>query len=58
MVALLDANVILNYITGCEDPYRDACREIIISCAQKAFTGYIAFHSVSIIWYSLKKPAK
>ena len=58
MVALLDANVILNYLTGREDPYRDTCREIIISCPRNAFTGYIAFHSVSIFWYSLKKPAK
>ena len=43
MVALLDANVILNYLTGREGPYRDACREVIVSC---------------IIWYSLKKPAR
>ena len=55
MAALIDANVILNYITEREDPFRDASKKVVELCARERFTGYIAFHSLSIIWYSLRK---
>ena len=58
MVALIDANVVLNYITDREDPFRIASNKTMDLCSGNDVDGYIAFHSVSIIWYSLKIPNK
>ena len=54
MVALLDANVILNYLTGREGPYRDACREVIVSCATGNCTVAVVgiSHKDSIITFT------
>lgn len=56
MVALIDTNVILNYITDREDRFRDSSKVIMDLCSQGRVDGYIAFHSLSIIWYSLRIP--
>ena len=56
MVALIDTNVILNYITDREDRFRDSSKQVIDLCSQGKADGYIAFHSLSIIWYSLGLP--
>lgn len=56
MVALIDTNVILNYITDREDRFRDSSRSVMDLCAQGRVDGYIAFHSLSIILYSLRIP--
>ena len=58
MVALIDANVILNYITEREDKYLNPSKKIVELCADEAMVGFMAFHTVSIIWYSLRLPAK
>lgn len=57
MDALIDANVILNYITERDDPFRDSSKKIMELCARERFRGYIAFHSLSIIWYALRRKA-
>ena len=54
IIALIDTNVIINFITKREDPYKNECFEIMRLCADNAFDGYIAFHSLSIIWYVIK----
>lgn len=56
MVALIDTNVILNYITDREDRFRDSSKAVMDLCSQGKVDGYIAFHSLSIIWYSLRIP--
>ena len=56
MVALIDANVVLNYITDRDDPFRTASNKTMDLCSGNGVDGYIAFHSISIIWYSLKIP--
>lgn len=56
MVALIDTNVILNYITDREDRFRDSSKLVMDLCSQGKVDGYIAFHSLSIIWYSLRIP--
>ena len=56
MVALIDTNVILNYITDREDRFRDSSKIVMYLCSQGRVDGYIAFHSLSIIWYSLRIP--
>lgn len=54
MVVLIDANVILDYIASREPYYRQAYQVIEMCCTGK-IKGYLAFHSVSIIWYTLRK---
>lgn len=56
MVVLVDANVILNYITDREDPFRLSSNKTMELCSQDIIEGYVAFHSISIIWYSLRIP--
>lgn len=55
MEVLIDVNVILNYITERDDPFLDSSKKIIELCANDKFNGYIAFHSLPIIWYALRK---
>ncbi len=55
MVLLIDTNVLLNYITNREDPYLEQSIEIVRRCACGECTGYIAFHTLSILWYVLRK---
>lgn len=56
MVVLIDTNVILNYITDREDRFRDSSKMVMELCSKGKADGYIAFHSLSIIWYSLRIP--
>lgn len=53
-VALIDANVILDYITS-REPYYRAAYKVMEMCYSGEIEGYMAFHSVSIIWYTLQK---
>lgn len=54
MVILLDANVILDYIVS-REPYYQQVYQIMKMCLSGEVKGYMAFHSVSIIWYTLRK---
>lgn len=54
MTILIDANVFLDYVASREPFYADAYK-IINLCHTGKVNGYIAFHSVSIIWYTLRK---
>lgn len=54
MVLLIDTNVMLDYLLVREPHYDDAA--ILMDFCEKYYVkGYIAFHSVSIIWYNLRK---
>lgn len=55
IISLIDANVIINFITKRDDPYKDACFKVMKLCAENIFEGCIAFHSLSIIWYVIRK---
>ena len=55
MKVLIDANLILTYITGREDRYSNEAEAIMTLCAEGEITGYISLHSLSIIWYVLRK---
>ncbi len=55
LVVLIDTNVLLNYITNREDPYLAQSVEIVRKCAVGECTGYIAFHTLSTLWYVLRK---
>ena len=55
MKILVDTNVIINYISGREDKYSEASDTIMTMCAQEQIEGYVAFHSLSTIWYWSRK---
>ena len=54
MIVLIDTNVILDFLLTREPAYQ-AASDIILKCANKEIKGYIAFHSISILWYVLRK---
>lgn len=55
MVVLIDVNILLNYITGREDKYLKESIRIVELCALGKLDGYIAFHTLSVLWYVLRK---
>ena len=59
MAVLIDTNVLLNYITNRNDKYLNESIKIVEFCALGKLSGYIAFHTLSTLWYVLrKKPDK
>ena len=55
MDILCDTNVILTSLTGREDPFLEACDRILLLAASAKIRAWIAFHSLSTIWYVLRK---
>ncbi|MCQ2508121.1 MAG: PIN domain-containing protein [Dorea sp.] len=55
MVLLIDTNVLLNYITNREDRYLEDSIKIVEMCARGICSGYIAFHTLSTLWYVLRR---
>lgn len=55
MAILIDTNVLLNYLTNREDSYLEQSIEIVEMCAKGDCIGYIAFHTLSTLWYVLRK---
>lgn len=55
MVLLIDTNILLNYITNREDIYLEPSIKIVEMCARGKCIGYIAFHTLSTLWYVLRK---
>ena len=59
MNILVDTNVIITYLTERDDKYKESSIQVMKMCADKIIEGYVAFHSMSIIWYSsgrMKQP--
>lgn len=54
MVVLIDTNVIIDYLIT-REPFYKAASSIIERCADGRLSGYIAFHSISNLWYILRK---
>ena len=54
MVLLIDANVILDYLLVRQPQYNDVVR-LIYYCEKYDIKEYAAFHTISIIWYHLRK---
>ena len=55
MVVLIDTNILLNYLTNREDDYLEQSIKIVEMCAIGECIGYIAFHTLSTLWYVLRK---
>lgn len=54
LTVLIDTNVIIVFLLTRESFYK-ASAEVITKCAGKELDGYIAFHSISNLWYILQK---
>lgn len=54
MVVLIDTNVLLDFLLH-RSPYDKEAEKIMEKCADKTIQGYIAFHSVSNIFFILRK---
>lgn len=54
MVLLIDTNIVLDYLLKRGKDY-DASRRIIVLCAESRVKGFLAFHSVSTLWYVMRK---
>ena len=55
MDVLCDTNVIITSLTGREDPFLESCDQIFRLAASEKIKAWIAFHSLSTIWYVLRK---
>lgn len=54
MVVLIDANIILDYLLKREPFYTDA-QKIMQICSTEKADGCIALHTITTIWYLLRK---
>jgi predicted nucleic-acid-binding protein len=54
MVILIDTNVILDYLTA-RQPFTDNADKIVILCFRQKCYGYIAAHSITNVFYILRK---
>ena len=52
---LIDTNVAYTYLSGRDDPYSQSAREVMSLCAYNEIKGFLAFHSLSTIWYLTRK---
>ena len=55
MDVLIDTNVIINFITGRSDPFQKTSEQVIDLCSKGRLNGYMAFHSLSTVWYIIRK---
>ena len=51
---LIDANIVLD-VLGKREPFYESSNNVLLCCASKKITGYIALHSISNIFYILRK---
>jgi predicted nucleic-acid-binding protein len=54
MLILIDTNILLDFLEK-REPFRTNAIKIIQSCATHVVTGYIAAHSITNIFYILRK---
>jgi predicted nucleic acid-binding protein len=54
MVILIDANIILDHLIP-RQPFADIANDILSLCVQQRCSGYIAVHSITNIFYILRK---
>ena len=55
MNVLMDANVIITYLTRREDPFIHEIDDLFLLFAEKRLNGYVALQSISAVWYILRK---
>lgn len=54
MVILVDTNIVIDAVS-CREPYAENANRILEKCASREVTGFIAAHSISNLFYILRK---
>ncbi|MCM1182023.1 MAG: PIN domain-containing protein [Roseburia sp.] len=54
MVVLVDTNILVDVIAD-REPYAEAAKKIVEKCAAREITGIMAAHSISNLFYILRK---
>ena len=54
MKVLIDTNVIIDFLLK-REPFYKASKEVLMKCTHENVEGFIAMHSVSNLWYVLRK---
>ncbi len=54
MVLLIDANIVLDFLLR-REPFYDDARQVMELCSSQKADGCIALHTVTTIWYILRK---
>ena len=54
MKILIDTNVLFTYLTKREDKYVTEANVIMDKCVNSELEGFVAFHSLSTVWYLLR----
>ena len=54
MILLIDANIILDYFLVRRVHFNNA-QQLMIKCREPSIKGYVSFHSLPIIWYTLRR---
>lgn len=54
MVILVDLNIVLDFLLT-REPFYQASAAVMELCAAGKVKGYLAFHSISNLWYILRK---
>ena len=54
MVVLIDTNVVIDFLVT-REPFFKASSQVVMKCANGELEGCIAFHSISNLWYILRK---
>lgn len=55
MALLIDTNILITFLTKREDPFLAETEKILELCAMGKCSGNIAFHTLSTLWYVLRK---
>ena len=55
MRVLIDTNLAFSYVTGREDPFSSEIDRIMELCSTDDIEGVLAYHSLSTIWYLMRK---
>ena len=55
MRVLIDTNLAFTYVTGREDPFSSEIDRIMELCSTERIEGVLAYHSLSTIWYLMRK---
>ena len=55
MNVLVDANIIITYLTRREDSFIHEIDALFHLCADNRLTGYVALQTISTVWYVLRK---
>ena len=55
MIILIDANIIVTFLTRRDDPFLQETDKLFQLCAEGKIFGYVALQTLPIVWYVLRK---